>query len=123
MPNVKIVVVEDEKPIRTFMGNALTYCVDREVKTFENGIAAWNYMKEYTDFHMVISDVNMPEMSGFELLKKIKELFPDKICIIMSGNPLNEESASELGADGFLAKPFKLKDLFEIVQLFINDSN
>jgi len=42
MPNLKIVVAEDEKLIRTFVGNALTYCVDREVKTFENGMAAWN---------------------------------------------------------------------------------
>jgi len=123
MLNAKIVVVEDEKSIRTFMGNALTYSVDREVKTFESGIAAWNYMKEYTDFHIVISDVDMPGMSGLELLKKIKELFPDRIFIIMSGNPLNEDSALELGADGFLAKPFKLKDLFEIVKLFLNDNN
>jgi len=123
MPNAKIIVVEDEKTIRTFMGNALTYCVDREVKTFKNGIEAWNYIKVHTDFYIVISDVDMPEMSGLELLKKIKEIFPDKICIIMSGNPMNEDSASKLGADGFLAKPFKLKDLFEIVQLFVNDNN
>ncbi|MFO7560304.1 MAG: response regulator [Desulfobacterales bacterium] len=123
MPNTKIIVVEDEKAIRSFMKNALTYCVDREVKTFEDGIAAWNYMKEFTDFHVVISDVELPGMSGFELLKKIKEVFPEKICIIMSGNPLNEDSASDLGADGFLAKPFKLKDLFAIVRFFMNDSN
>lgn len=123
MPNAKIIVVEDEKAIRSFMKNALTYCVDREVKTFEDGIAAWNYMKEFADFHVVISDVELPGMSGFELLKKIKEVFPEKICIIMSGNPLNEDSASDLGADGFLAKPFKLKDLFEIVRVFMNDSN
>ncbi len=123
MPNAKFIVVEDEKAIRTFMKNALTYCVDREVKAFEDGIAAWNYMKEFPDFHFVISDVELPGMSGFELLKKTKEVFPEKIFIIMSGNPLNEDSASDLGADGFLAKPFKLNDLFEIVKLFMNDSN
>jgi DNA-binding NtrC family response regulator len=123
MSNVKIIVVEDEKPILSFMGNALTYCVDREVKTFEDGLAAWNYMKEYTDFDMVISDVEMPQLSGFELLKKMKGCFPDKIFIIMSGDPSNEESALQFGADGFLAKPFKLKDLFEIVQLFMKDTN
>jgi len=123
MSDVKIIIVEDEKPIRNFMGNALTYCVDHEVRTFENGIEAWDHMKDHMDFHMVISDVEMPGMSGLELLKKIKDCFPEKICIIMSGNPLNEESALEFGADGFLAKPFKLKDLFEIVRWFMRDMN
>jgi len=62
MSNWKILVVEDEKSIRKFMGNALAYCVDQEVKTFEDGIAAWNYIKENTDCHMVISDVEMTGM-------------------------------------------------------------
>jgi YesN/AraC family two-component response regulator len=101
------------------MANALKYCVNREVITFENGAAAWNYLKDYTDVDIIISDVDMPEMSGLELLKKTKQQFPAKICIIMSGNPWNEESAMENGADGFLAKPFKLKDLFDIIQVFI----
>jgi len=57
-----------------------------------------------------------------ELLEKMKDAFPDKICIVMSGNPLNEKPALEAGADGFLAKPFKLRDLFEIVQLFMQGS-
>ncbi|MFH2066920.1 MAG: response regulator [Pseudomonadota bacterium] len=117
--NVKIIVVEDEPPIRTFIANALKYCVNREVKTFENGSSAWAYLKDQTDVDIVISDVDMPEMSGIELLQRIKQQFPARICIIMSGNPMNEELALKNGADGFLAKPFKLGNLFEVVQTFV----
>jgi len=93
--------------------------VNREVKTFENGAMAWEYLQHQEDVDIVISDVDMPEISGIELLKNIKQQFPSVICIIMSGNPLNEALALENGADGFLAKPFKLRNLFEIVQTFV----
>lgn len=117
--NVKIIVVEDEAAIRKFIANALKYCVNREVKTFENGATAWDYLKWQTDVDIVISDVEMPEMTGIELLQKVKQQFPAKICIIMSGNPANKALALKNGADGFLAKPFKLGNLFEIVQNFV----
>ena len=112
-------VVEDEFPIRSFLVNALKYCVNREVEAFENGYSAWNYLKDHTEVDIIISDINMPEMSGFELLQRVKQQFPAKICIIMSGDPLNEELAMDNGADGFLVKPFKLKNLFDIVQVFV----
>lgn len=60
----------------------------------------------------------MPEMNGFELLTKIKEKYPNKICILMSGNPTYEKFARELGADAFLFKPFKLDDLVSTLQTF-----
>lgn len=121
--NVKIVVVDNDKLTRDLMVNALMYCVNRDVLSFENGFSALAYLDADEDsLDIIVSDVDMPEMSGLELLESIKKKWPSKICIIMSENPANEKSASDLGADAFLAKPFKVTDLFKIVQEYIVDA-
>lgn len=117
--NVKIIVVEDEPSICAFIANALKYCVNREVHTFGDGSAAWEHLERNQDVDIVISDIDMPEMSGIELLQKIKQKYPSTICILMSGDPVNRPQAAENGADWFLPKPFKLSDLFQIVQKFV----
>jgi len=48
--------------------------------------------------------------------KKCKNEFPEKICIIMPHHYQNEKVAKDLGADAFLAKPFYIDELFELVQ-------
>jgi len=116
-------VVDDDKLTRDLMVNALMYCVNRDVLSFENGFSALAYLDADEDsLDIIVSDVDMPEMSGLALLESIKKKWPSKICIIMSENPANEKSASDLGADAFLAKPFKVTDLFKIVQEYIVDA-
>ncbi len=99
----------------------MSYCVNREVKSFDNGKLAWEYIKNGGEVDIVISDVDMPEMSGFELMEKFRTLYPDKIFIIMSGVLDNESKSQLAGADAFLAKPFEINDLFNIVQCFVVD--
>ncbi len=115
-------MVEDNKLIRELVVNVFMYCVNRNVLSFENGVEAWKYLASHGRADIVVADVDMPKMNGFELLSKIKKKYPGKICIIMSGDPSNEKSARELGADSFLAKPFNLKDLFNIVQTYVAGS-
>jgi len=122
IPNVTIAVVEDNKLIRELVVNVFMYCVNRNVLSFENGVEAWDYLASHGRADIVVADVDMPKMNGFELLSKIKKKYPRKICIIMSADPSNEKSAKELGADSFLAKPFNLKDLFNIVQTYVAGS-
>ena len=119
--DVKIIVVDDDTGIRNFTVNALAYCVNREVLGFRDGLSAWSYAEYGGRADIVISDVDMPEMNGFELLTKIKGKFKDVVVILMSGKPENEEKAESLGADAFLAKPFAVKDLFNIVQTYVVD--
>jgi len=99
----------------------LTYCVNREVKSFDNGRLAWEYINAGGEVDIVISDVDMPEMDGFELMDKFREKYPDKAFIIMSGVSDNERKSQIAGADAFLAKPFEITDLFRIVQEFVVD--
>jgi DNA-binding NtrC family response regulator len=117
--NVKFVVVDDDKLIRDFVTSVLMFSVNREVRSFSNGLSAWDYIEVPDNADIIVSDVDMPEMTGFELLAKIKKTNPEKKCIIMSGDPGNETAAKRLGADAFLAKPFSVDDLFEIVDTFV----
>ncbi len=119
--NVKILVVDDDPGIRALMVNVLTYCVNREVLSFENGQLAWQYLNEGGDADIIFCDVNMPGMTGFELMAKVKEQTPEKIFIVMSGVTENEQKAEAAGADAFLGKPFTINDLFNIVQCYVVD--
>ena len=112
-------MVDDDKLTRDFVANVLTFSVNREVRSFDSGFSAWNYMKAGERPDIIVSDVDMPEMDGFDLLSRVKKRGPEKICIMMSGDPTNEISAKKLGADAFLAKPFGLNDLFNIVERYV----
>ncbi|WDP86548.1 MAG: response regulator [Desulfobacter sp.] len=114
-------VVDDDSGIRNFTVNALTYCVNRKVLSFPDGAAAWDYIAEGGEVDIVISDVDMPEMNGFELLEKIKAKWADKIFILMSGQETHAQKSETLGADAFLDKPFSINDLFKIVQFYVVD--
>ena len=117
--NVKIVVVDKDKLVREFTVDVLEFCVNREVLAFDNGSDACDFIQTPDNAHVIIFDAEIPSMSGFDLLKNIKEMFPDKICIIMSHRYQNEKTAKELGADAFLAKPFYIDELFELVQRYV----
>lgn len=98
---------------------ALTYCVNREVKSFNNGRYAWEYISAGGEVDIVISDVDMPEMDGFELMERFRQKHPDKVFVMMSGVLENERRSHKAGANAFLAKPFEITDLFSIVQCFV----
>ncbi len=120
---MKILVVDDDTMIRDLVVTALTYCVNREVKSFDNGLAVWDYLCSGQKADIVISDVEMPGMNGFELMAKVRQKYPDMAFIIMSGVAVYEKKSKLEGADAFLAKPFEINDLFKIVQSYVVDSS
>jgi len=117
--DVKIVIVDKDKLAREFTVDVLEFCVNRSVTAFESGSEAWEYIKSNGNDHIIITEADLPEMDGFELLTQIKKSYPDKTCIIMSQTHSHEKRAEELGADAFLAKPFYVDEIFEIVQRYV----
>ncbi len=112
-------MVEDDTLIRDLMVDTLTYCVNRKVTGFENTLAAWRFFENGGHAHMVLSGVDMPDMSGTELLHNLKKKDPAVIFIAMSSVPEHEVLLKNKGADAFLAKPFDINDLFNIVQHYV----
>jgi CheY-like chemotaxis protein len=117
--NAKMAVVDDNELTRGLLVDVLMFCVNRKVLVFENALSAWNHFEKEGEPDLILSDVNMSEMTGLELLVRIKKKSPKTICVMMSGDRSSEEMARDLGADAFLAKPFNISDLFQIVQTFV----
>ncbi|WDP88751.1 MAG: response regulator [Desulfobacter sp.] len=114
-------VVDDDPGVRALTVNALSYCVNRDVVSFGDGRAAWEYFKGGNAADLVIADVDMPGMDGLELLKRFKLKWETGIFICMSGRPQNGTAAEAAGADAFLGKPFTINDLFSIIQEYVVD--
>ncbi len=119
---MKIVVVEPDPLVKDFIVDVLEFSVNREVKSFDNGLKALRHLNQTGEFDVIISEAELPGLNGFELFKQIKKEWPDKIYILMSGRAENEEKAANIGLDAYLAKPVGVKDLFAIVENFVAKS-
>ncbi|MFP4474559.1 MAG: response regulator [Desulfatibacillaceae bacterium] len=120
--NVHMVVVDDDRLVREFVSATLSYCVNREVLSFENGLDAWLHIHDGSRVDVLVTDVDMPRMDGLALVENVKRHRPEIACIVMSADPEYEAGAELRGADAFLAKPFTLSDLYAVVQCFVVDA-
>jgi len=115
-----VLLVDDEKTIRMFLENTLK---DDGYETFtaENGEEALQIVeKELPD--LVLLDLKLPDISGLEVLEKVKKEFPE-ICIIMLtafGDIETAVSAMRKGAFDFISKPVNLEQLLLIVEKGLN---
>ena len=112
----RILVVDNEKSMRDF----LTIVLEKEgyhVSVAENGeLAAQRLEKEI--FDLVISDIKMPKVGGIELLKKVKELHPGTVVLMMTAFASTENAieAMKEGAYDYLTKPFKIEEVKLIIR-------
>jgi DNA-binding response OmpR family regulator len=111
-----ILVLEDNKALRIIIRKALEKA-GYEVRTAENGKEGLKIIKEEIP-DLIISDVIMPEMDGFEFLKKIRKkhpLIPFTFLTVMS--ELDDYSKGyDLGATDYLTKPFDINVLLQKVK-------
>ncbi|HPT10207.1 MAG TPA: response regulator transcription factor [Bacteroidales bacterium] len=109
----KILAIDDEKSIRFIIEN--TFKKEFDVTTFANGMDAMFYLQSGNMPDVIICDVEMPVLNGFEFIRRIRESgFFDEIPLIMLSG--KEESADkircfEMGADDYVLKPFNPKEL------------
>jgi two-component system, chemotaxis family, chemotaxis protein CheY len=127
MDDMKILVVDDEKDMQTLFEQRFR----KEIREHEMDFAFANSGEEalgYLNKHvheavLILSDINMPGMSGLELLKEIKAKFnqppPTVMMITAYGDPENYNQAIKLGADDFLTKPIDFPSLKEKLKKLI----
>jgi DNA-binding NtrC family response regulator len=114
--DISILVVDDEAMMRNLLEKILT----REgyaVKTAGNGVEALE-MLQHEKVELIISDMKMPNMDGFELLKTVKQEYPNINVIIMTayGDTYTVKDALLLGADEYITKPFKSHEISLVVE-------
>jgi CheY-like chemotaxis protein len=101
----KILVVDDESDIRDILSDVLT-SEGFEVNTAENGAAALQILLK-ANYDLLITDLNMPQMDGIELLDRIYEKNMEVKTIIMSSflSQINTEYAKRRRVSGCISKP------------------
>ncbi|HMK05819.1 MAG TPA: response regulator [Ferruginibacter sp.] len=122
---MKILVVDDERDVQALFEQRFR----REIKSGEvqfafaySGEEALDYMRTHDhEAVLILSDINMPGMSGLQLLQHIKEKYetppPVVMMITAYGDQENYNQAMKLGADDFLTKPVDFVTLKEKLKI------
>ncbi len=115
----EILVVDDEKDMTRLLQRTLEPELDCRVTTAFSGEMALNVIQQSDrPFDLVISDIRMPEMDGFELLARLKRSYPDLTVVMLTayGNIESAVAAIKKGAYDFIAKPFEQDEIIYKIQ-------
>jgi len=112
----KILLIDDELDILEILKEFLEFR-GFNVIHFDNPVKAIkNFHPDY--YNIVITDLNLPDMSGCELVSKIREIDRNIPIIIISGylEDIQKENILTKGASAYLEKPFNLKQLENLIE-------
>lgn len=115
-PKGKILIVEDEKSMREVL-KILLEGENYEVVSACDGLEGISYIDKDI-FDLIITDIKMPNIDGFEVLTKVKEISPNTLVIMITAFGTTEAAieAIELGAYDYINKPFKIDEIRLIVK-------
>jgi DNA-binding NtrC family response regulator len=118
----KILVVDDEDALRTVLSAELN-SEGYDVGTAADGTQALSELQR-TKFDLVLLDIKMPNMNGFEVLKVIKEKHPGTKVIMLTGfaDLKNAIESKKLGAEDFVSKPYDLVDLLTTIDRVMSET-
>ncbi len=107
---MKLLVVDDSSTMRRIIKNTLNRLNYKDVLEGEDGVEGWEVLDANPDVDMLITDWNMPNMNGLELVKKVRadERFAE-IPIIMvttEGGKAEVITALKAGVNNYIVKPF-----------------
>ena len=116
--NKNILVIDDEEMIRELLKDTF----EKEkytVETAENGDEAFKMISS-NDFDLVITDIRLPDISGMEILEKIKSKYPEigVIMITAYGSIKSAVKSMKDGAFDYIAKPFEIDEIKIVVKKY-----
>lgn len=122
MENQQIFIIDDS-PIQLILLEKVLKRADYSVRVFNNGYSLINSLEVETP-DLMISDIDMPNLNGFELVEEVKNQFGcvdfPFFYISSSWNKRIEKKAEELGAALLIEKPFKIEVLMEQIKKELN---
>jgi DNA-binding NtrC family response regulator len=112
----QILIVEDNPHMSSLLADTLEF-FDYKGISAKDGEEALRKLAE-DSFDMVITDLRMPRMGGMDLLRTIKDKFPNLPVVVITGFGTDSSKSDALSAhaDDFLSKPFKVDEIQELLQ-------
>ena len=115
----KILAVDDSKTVRNMMGSILR-SAGYEVIAAEDGEDAIQKLRDHPDTNILIADINMPNMNGFEMLQAMNayRMLSNVKTIFVTTEPTPEfiDKIMKQGAFAWIMKPFKPSELCQIIE-------
>ena len=123
----KVLVVDDEPDVEPMFRQRMRREVRAGMYEFLfalSGRQALDVLEENPDIRLVITDLNMPEMNGWELLDALGDQWPDLPSMVMSayGDQDNLQRAEQSGAQDFVVKPVDFQELRGKVAASLDDA-
>ncbi|MFH1419225.1 MAG: response regulator [Planctomycetota bacterium] len=115
MDNLRVLFVDDEEELAFTVVERLKFRgVDAQAAT--SGDEALQLIKEQ-DFDVIVLDVKMPGLGGFDVIRRIKQEHPDLVVIFLTGHGVEEDAQEgmRMGAFEYLMKPVDIDVLVEIL--------
>ena len=123
MDQRKILLVEDEQKIADALKMGLTEN-GYDVETAYDGNIGWKLFEQYS-FDLIILDINLPGITGYELCKRIRSRNAQVPVIMLTAlNSLNDKiEGYDAGADDYIIKPFEFKELLMKMRVLLKRSS
>jgi len=120
--NLGVLIVDDDESIRWVLNKALKI-KGYKVDFAKNGLEAISKIEKRKNYSIIFLDIFLPDISGLEVLKKIKQSYPNLFVIIMTaqGTMKNTIEAIQQGAYDYISKPFDLEEIFLLMEKIIKE--
>lgn len=123
---MRVLVVDDSRAIRAYIKGVLSAHFNCDVRDVKSGFEALRLLPR-EKFDLVVTDINMPDINGLELVRFVRNSERHKnIPILIVSTQTSEQNRNrvfELGANAFIAKPFTPEQLVEAVGEHIHLKN
>ena len=107
---MKLLVVDDSSTMRRIIKNTLQRLGHKDILEAEHGLEVWGMLEANSDINVLITDWNMPEMNGLELVKKVRaeQKYIDMpiIMVTTEGGKAEVITALKAGVNNYIVKPF-----------------
>ncbi len=115
----KVLIVDDSKLIHQMYRLILNRYRDCKIIDAMNGLEAFDILSRENGIELILLDINMPVMNGVQFMEKLKKdgLYKDIPIVVISTEGKEEDTvrAMQLGAWGYVVKPFKSGTLYDII--------
>lgn len=119
--NLKILIAEDDEPSEMFL-SMIIEAYASEIFIAKNGLEAVEICRIHKDIDLILMDIQMPEMSGYEATRQIREFNKEVLIIAQTAFALSHDRqiAIDTGCNNYLSKPIKIEDLSSMIQKYFN---
>ena len=118
--NLKILIVEDDEVSHILLANGLRN-ISKELLHAKTGVEAIEACKNNPDIDLILMDLRMPLMNGYEASRQIREFYKEVVIIAQTAFALvgDREEAIGSGCNDYISKPINKAGLFELIQKYV----